>query len=384
MYRQLISIVKIVTVFQIFLLSTFLIFNSGRNRKRNFLLVSFVLSKALFLLDSLFITYYVIIMPAASGVILIGSSFQWLIGPALFFTIVATTTPTFKFKYDHLLNLIPFVFHLGFIITQFHIYGYEVKYNLLQSGFPYSTTWARLVACANYIQFAVYGIVSLKVLSRVPEEMKLTTSQSVERNIFYFKFLIYDFIIAWGINTISMFINFGSIGYSVLWIATVLNIFFIANAMVFQGLRFPDIYHEEPASKTKYEKNLLPNKERLGYAQQLQEYMQEQKPYLNPMLSLSDLASQLAVPSYTLSQVLNQELKQNFYDFVNYYRLEESKRLLSDSAPKESKILEVGFKSGFNSKSVFNSAFKKHTGMTPREFRKYLHARKSTLSATIS
>jgi AraC-like DNA-binding protein len=323
-------------------------------------------------------------MPSASGIVLIGSSFQWLIGPTLFFTIVATTTKNFELKYGHLLHLLPFVLHLGFIITQFHIYGYEVKYNLLKNGFPYFTPWARLMSCGNYIQFAVYGIISLKVLSGVREEMVLTTSQSVERNIFYFKFLVYDFIIAWGINTISMFINFGSTGYPLLWIATVLNIFFIANAMVFQGLRFPEIYHEESTLKTKYEKNLLPNKERTEYAQQLQEYMQVQKPYLNPMLSLSDLASQLAVPSYTLSQVLNQELKQNFYDFVNYYRLEESKKLLTDSAPKDSKILEVGFKSGFNSKSVFNSAFKKHTGMTPREFRKYLHERKSTISATIS
>jgi AraC-like DNA-binding protein len=92
------------------------------------------------------------------------------------------------------------------------------------------------------------------------------------------------------------------------------------------------------------------------------------------MLSLSGFAEQLALPSYVVSQVLNVSFNQNFYNFINQYRIEESKQLLSNFKSKEKTILEVLLQCGFNSKSVFNSAFKKHTGITPREFKKNILA----------
>jgi AraC-like DNA-binding protein len=318
--------------------------------------------------------------------ILIGSSFQWLIGPALFYAILVTTHKEFVPKLKHLLNILPFLCHLSFMISQYHIYGYETKYKLLQNGFPYNASWSKMLGCANYIQFAIYGILALWVLSGVREKMFRTSSQSVERNIFYFKFLIYDFIIAWGINTISMFVSFSNTGYFILAVLTVLNIFLIANAMVFQGLKFPDIFYEDVPYKQKYEKNPLTETEKTRYAEKLQEYMVNQKPYLNPTLSLSELAAQLALPAYTLSQVLNTSLNQNFYDFVNKYRIEESKKLLAIDSGNGSTILEVIYKCGFNSKSAFNAAFKKYTDVTPREFKKYLQSTQpnETLSIKLS
>jgi AraC-like DNA-binding protein len=385
MYYGIVDIVKIVTIFQIFLISVFLIFNSNRNRKRNLLLVFFVMSKAFFLLDTLLISYYKIIMPVAPDAIVIGSSFQWLVGPTLFFTIVVTTHREFVFKYKHILNVLPFLLHLGFMISQFHIYDYETKYTLLQNGFPYNMPWSKLFACANYIQFAIYGILALRVLSGVRKKMSKTSSQSIERNIFYFKFLIYDFITVWGINAIAMFVPLSGTISAILLMLTVLNIFFIANAIVFQGLKFPEIFHEEVSNKQKYEKNLLTELEKNKYAEKLREYMITQKPYLNPALSLSDLAEKLGLSAYTLSQVMNLALKQNFYDFVNSYRVEESKKLFTSENGNGSTILEVIYKSGFNSKSVFNVAFKKYTGTTPREFKKVLNSsRQDALSVNLS
>ncbi|SRR6266496_803464 len=99
-------------------------------------------------------------------------------------------------------------------------------------------------------------------------------------------------------------------------------------------------------------------------------YMQNNKPYLEPELTLDQLASQLSLKSRVLSQVINEILGQNFYDFINRHRIEEASRLLTNPKDEKITILEVLYEVGFNSKSSFNTLFKKYTGVTPTEFRK--------------
>ncbi len=71
-----------------------------------------------------------------------------------------------------------------------------------------------------------------------------------------------------------------------------------------------------------------------------------------------------------LSQAINEGLGKNFFEFINRYRIEEAKRLLTDPADKKITVLEVLYQVGFNSKSSFNTVFKKQTGLTPSEFKK--------------
>jgi AraC-like DNA-binding protein len=67
--------------------------------------------------------------------------------------------------------------------------------------------------------------------------------------------------------------------------------------------------------------------------------------------------------------VINEHLKVNFYDFVNGYRVEEAKRLLEDGSHGKKNFLEILYEAGFNTKSAFNRAFKKHAGMTPSQYK---------------
>ena len=67
------------------------------------------------------------------------------------------------------------------------------------------------------------------------------------------------------------------------------------------------------------------------------------------------------------------ELRQNFYDYVNGCRIEEAKRLLQDAIHRKKTVLNILYEAGFNSKSAFNLAFKKYTGMTPTEFKNRKH-----------
>jgi len=88
------------------------------------------------------------------------------------------------------------------------------------------------------------------------------------------------------------------------------------------------------------------------------------------VLSLTKPDFQVDIGPRHLSQVINENLNRNFFDFVNRYRVEEAKKLLINLDKSRNSILDVAFDSGFNSKSSFNMIFKKYTAMTPSQFRK--------------
>ncbi|MBL4709912.1 MAG: helix-turn-helix transcriptional regulator [Flavobacteriales bacterium] len=96
--------------------------------------------------------------------------------------------------------------------------------------------------------------------------------------------------------------------------------------------------------------------------------MDEEKPYLNGKLSLKEVAAHLDISVNHLSQMINEQLSKSFFDFVNEYRVKEVKKQLEELKYKEFTLLSIAHNSGFNSKSSFNSIFKKLTGFTPSEY----------------
>lgn len=106
------------------------------------------------------------------------------------------------------------------------------------------------------------------------------------------------------------------------------------------------------------------------YSSQLLAYMEEEEPFLNPALSLRSLAEQVGLHPNKLSWLLNESLGKNFNTFVNQYRVARFKELALDAANAHISLLGLAYESGFNSKTVFNTYFKKEVGMTPRAFLK--------------
>ncbi|MBO0935113.1 helix-turn-helix transcriptional regulator [Fibrella sp. HMF5335] len=97
-------------------------------------------------------------------------------------------------------------------------------------------------------------------------------------------------------------------------------------------------------------------------------YMESEKPYLDPELTLSSLANQLGVSRSALSQLINEGVGDNFYNFVNKYRVEQVKRCMVDPALAHFSLLGLALEAGFKSKSTFNLIFKRFTGLTPSEY----------------
>ncbi len=97
--------------------------------------------------------------------------------------------------------------------------------------------------------------------------------------------------------------------------------------------------------------------------------MHQEKPHLHPNLTLEQLSRKLGAPSREVSRAINQGFGCNFFEFVSRYRIDEAKSRLADAA-NQANILQTMYDSGFNSKSVFNTAFKKETGFTASEYRR--------------
>ena len=123
-------------------------------------------------------------------------------------------------------------------------------------------------------------------------------------------------------------------------------------------------------SEEKYAGSTLKETDAEKCAEKLKNYMAEKKPYLNPDLNLPQLAGELNIPSHHLSQVINKNLGQNFFDFINRYRIEEVKSKITHPDYQKYSVLGIAFDAGFNSKSAFNRVFKKITGQTPTQFKK--------------
>jgi len=120
----------------------------------------------------------------------------------------------------------------------------------------------------------------------------------------------------------------------------------------------------------KYSGSRLKESEARLYLEKLNNYMATEKPYLNPDLNLPQLAKEVNIPSYYLSQIINENMGRNFFDFINRQRIVDVKSKITNPQYDNFSILGIAFESGFNSKSAFNRVFKNITGLTPSEYKK--------------
>ena len=122
-------------------------------------------------------------------------------------------------------------------------------------------------------------------------------------------------------------------------------------------------------SNKPYSGSLLKEDDKQHYIGLLNDYIIREKPYLNNQLTLSQLASSVNIPLHHLSRIINEHFNQNFFDFINQYRVNEFINRLSDSKYNNYSLLAIAFDCGFNSKTTFNRYFKKAVGFTPSEFK---------------
>ncbi|WP_128543865.1 helix-turn-helix domain-containing protein [Larkinella soli] len=147
----------------------------------------------------------------------------------------------------------------------------------------------------------------------------------------------------------------------------------VVYVMSYWALVQPDLVkprQEAAREQARYQNSALTAPDKEQYLRQILNYLEQKKAYLEPDLTLDGLAKQLGINRFYVSQVINEQLGKSFTDLVNGYRVEVAKQLLTDPAKAHFSIVGVGFEAGFNSKTAFNTTFKKVTGLSPSEYRK--------------
>lgn len=131
-----------------------------------------------------------------------------------------------------------------------------------------------------------------------------------------------------------------------------------------------DTIVQEPENHIKENDKPLENKNLIIISEKITHCIEEHQLYKEMGLTVNDIAEKIETQPYLVSQAINTCLGKNFFELINRYRVQEAKRLLLDDSWNYLSIVGIGFESGFNSKTAFNTAFKRFTGVTPSQFKK--------------
>ena len=240
---------------------------------------------------------------------------------------------------------------------------------------------ATLFMLGTIVQLGMYLLFSIKRLIRHSHRIKNEFSDIDRINLAWLRNLLLGlsciYLLYLGDQFFPDLMGMNILGDMVTVMAVVL-----IYSMGYFGLRQPAIFTgalaAQPAAvqaghdlaEEKYRRSGLDKETSRVFLDELTRHMQANKPYLEGDLVLPQLAQQLGISANYLSQVINEQLQVNFYDFINGYRVEEARGLMRNAGQKKANILNIALDSGFNSKSAFYKAFKKATSMTPTQYRK--------------
>ena len=366
-------ILHTIILFQCFLLAFYLLSQNVSRKQSNVILSAFLIAKGFSEFDGIFKFFRaltVLIYYHCPVLFYIPAPFFFLYMPLLFLYIQSMTQKGFKLKKLHLLHGVPFLLVFLYVASNYLFRSPAVLRELLDDGYAFSTIASYVFWIIPDVQFFVYAAISLQLLSVYRRQIKNNYSTIHRIDLSWLRFVLYGFIVWRSLQIIQtvLYLALRNDCLIVLYIASLVVFLVFVSIMVFRGLRQPQIFlgHENH----KNEKLVLPKDLVKQYVQKLNTCMKSEKPYINSELTLDALSEMTSIPPRHLSKLLNEELNQNFFDFINRYRVDEAKQLLKASRYRNYTILAVAFEAGFNSKSTFNLIFKKYTQKTPSQYRK--------------
>lgn len=297
--------------------------------------------------------------------------FNLAFSPTIYFYLQAQINRNFKFGRKQLLYYIPYFIYFAVNFTVF-IQGKETVDNFYKLEIVYWLNWLEdIVIWGSY---AYYFYQSLKIYNeyRKWSETQFSDTETISfvwlRNFIYLiiagevfrlSWYVIDFLLNdlpfeqdwwWHLFTVCIICYVGISGYSQ-----------PQPHKISFSLSDIKISNEEKAVKINIESDYS------EWKTKIEKLMTDERVFLEPELSLNDLAIKLRTNTSILSAAINQNFNKNFNDFINEYRVEEFKRASQLPENKHLTLLAIAFDCGFNSKATFNRAIKKFTGKSPKE-----------------
>jgi AraC-like DNA-binding protein len=292
-------------------------------------------------------------------------------------------------------HFLPFLLSIVFNVDFFLLSG-EEKLFTNENPTPYFHVLTVISNEVIALQGIAYSILSIRLIQSYRKKIRnfeSTLDKSIIKVLYIgISFLLFSWIIGTvGVNLEYMNVNIGFNYFTYTYLILVLVIYIISYAAV----KSPEIFKLDIDTLRDHSLNFKtlvsipkhPEKETLSRIQEQEEesqmeeesglvelntrlvnVMNIEKPYLNPELSLPELADLLEISRNQLSAVINKIHRINFYEFVNRYRVEEVKSLMRDPSNKHLKLISLAYDAGFNSKASFYRIFKQFTNKTPTEF----------------
>lgn len=313
-------------------------------------------------------------------------AFPFLYGPIFYIYARLISTGSNSFDPKYYLHFIPFILVVIYGIVFVYLESSEFKLALIRNEVE-PLPGLEIINYLKPVHGMIYVFLTIKVVKVYNNKIKDSYSNIEYINLNWLRHLAVGLSIVWGIVVVSFIAD----AFSEEELKMDYMIYLAASVLIYSigylSLRQPQIFEKgmlksnqesKEDSKIKvdevasYQKSGLTESEAQNQMKILLSIMNTDKPYLKSDLTLRELAGKLSLSPHNLSEVLNTHLNQNFYDFINRYRVEEVKQRLADSKSEQFSLLGIAFDSGFNSKSAFNTIFKKHTGVTPSQYRKQI------------
>lgn len=339
---------------------------------------------ALLLSYELFVEYIYMMSGWRSHWVLffIKEALGFLYGPLLYLY-TSTITGTYnRLSPKHLLHLLPVIMYLCIDVNTITPIFIDPTYLLQDIDDRGVNQYRIIVRYARLGIIAVYLAATFNMIYSYKKMIGEFFSNHQKIGITWLQVFISVAGIIWiaGFSSSVIFMHYPEyMGYSArgFFFLTIMAVY----AAGYFALTQPEIYSiihgmsthgagviENPGeTKLRYAKNIIPPETKNEYRDKIIACFDNDKIYLDPDLTLTQLSERTGIPGHTVSQVINDTMKVNFYTLVNRYRSDYAAELLSSD--KEASVISICFRAGFNSKSAFNSIFKQHTGYTPSEFR---------------
>jgi AraC-like DNA-binding protein len=294
-----------------------------------------------------------------------------LIAPLLWFYVTELGGGRISFNAKSLAHFIPF-FVIVFCSLTFRSFLNDTGITRVldqHPRLPFTIFWMIMV-----IQFSAYQILIHRKWHEYQQLIQQEVSNTEDVNISWVRFFTGVFLIVNLSFLVSLFAVIHLDVMDLVWKSVGVILSLTIFALGYKGILQKEILFPEslvkPQSVELTASTEPATKPDHALIEKLQQYMENEKPFLDPELSLSILAKAMGINRNQLSQLINTGIGENFYDFINKYRVEEIKRLMVDPQKQNYNLLGMALEAGFKSKSTFNLIFKRFTGLTPTEYRK--------------
>lgn len=296
------------------------------------------------------------------------NSLQFLLAPSIYIGILYFVNPTGKFKIRYWLHLLPF-----FIFGLIEIFVFWNKESISTKTLFEIGETAFYVRDLLPFQLLAYLFVSYFALKKHNKNLHLITSSTQNINLNWLKILLLILIfpvLFWINDALGIFpflVNLNRFIYAV-------SIFFFAYSAMKQSEIFPykneDLDQMSAVIAEPIRLKRLSNEQIDELSARLDNLMSNDKIFLDNEINLATVAKKLGISIHDTSYLINEVKGDNFYNFINKFRVEEAKKLLASDKSDKLNMLGIAFESGFNSKTTFNTSFKKVVGISPSEYTK--------------